>query len=91
MVSMGPLQMCGGAIGDCQQLDDAGPALKALYFGEPFAQRLCHHASHALASRLSNSSGKPVRFWIFDIDTHRAPLQKILLSSTIPYGRSINA
>lgn len=91
MVSMGPLQMCGGAIGDCQQLGDAGLALMPLHLGKPLAQSLCHYAGHAVASRLSNGFNKPVRFGVFDIKPHRAPLQKIVPSFTTPHGGGVDA
>ena len=78
MVSIGPLQMCGGAIGDCEQLGDAGPAVMPLDLGKPLAKGLCHYAGHAVASRLSNGFGKPVRFGVFDIKAHRAPFSRPL-------------
>src|SRR3546814_2968792 len=54
MIDIGALHMRGCAIGDREQFRDARLAFLTLDPGEALAQRLRHHAGHALAGRLGD-------------------------------------
>lgn len=71
--------MGGSAIGDGEQLRDAGLAFAALDPGEAITQRLGNNAGHALAGRLGYGIGKSVGFRVFDIEAHNYTFLEIML------------
>jgi hypothetical protein len=84
MVDVGPFHMRSGAIGDRQQLRDAGPSLPALNSGISLTERLLDDARHAFTRGAGDRSSEPVGFRVFDVEAHAAR-HSVKTSTLLPF------